>query len=82
VKPSTWAPSIWLVRSAAAKRANGNADQTPNRRLWIRKQVKTDPDQEINQHSTRNNFFIATQQVLQPDYGGHRPLPLLIGTKT
>jgi hypothetical protein len=47
---------------------------------------KTDPDKEINQHkadSTRNNFSIATQQVLQPDYEGHLPpLPLLIGTKT
>jgi chromatin segregation and condensation protein Rec8/ScpA/Scc1 (kleisin family) len=74
-----------LVASSAIKQANRNADQAPDRRRWIEKQGKTDPDQEINQHkadSTRNNFSIATQQVLQPDYRGHRPLPLLIGTKT
>jgi hypothetical protein len=35
-----------------------------------------DLDQEIEQHkadSIRNDCSIVTQQVLQPNYGGHRP---------
>jgi hypothetical protein len=47
---------------------------------------KVDLDQEIEQHkadSIRNEFSIATQQVLQPNYGGHHPPSLiLIGMKS
>jgi hypothetical protein len=51
----------------------------PSPRPVAEKQGKTNPDQEIDQHkadSTRTNFSIATQQVLHPDYGGHRPSSL------